>query len=79
MSEFVVRLWERAEAAIEKVGADELGGGILPARSMAKAAVVAVLKELSDEVEQAEEDDNESWPDSDDLAMLADELEEKDV
>lgn len=77
MSDFVVRLWERAEAAIVKAAMDA-GGGDLPARSMAKAATVAVLKELSDEVEKAEEDDA-MWPDSDDLAMLADELEEKDV
>jgi hypothetical protein len=73
MSDFTTRLWERAEATIEAVMATDR-----TARGMAKAATVAVLKELSDEIEKAEEDDV-MWPDSDDLAGLADELDEREV
>lgn len=69
MSNITTRLWERAEAAIE-AATDRT------ARGMAKAATVAVLKELSDEIDQAEADDV-VWPDSDDLAMLADALDEE--
>lgn len=76
MSEIEIRLWERAEAAIEKIVMD-LNNGDWPVRASAKAATVAVLRELSEEVAQAEdEDDGNMWPDSGDLSLIADALEE---
>lgn len=72
MSDLTVRLWERAEAAIRSSFHDESD-----IRECAKAATVAVLRELSDEVEQAEdEDEGNMWPDSGDLSLIADALEE---
>lgn len=68
-----VSLWESAQAAI---GAE--ARGVLDdeeVRRYAKVAVVAVLRQLSDEVEQAEEDETE-WPDSGDLWMIAQKLED---
>lgn len=73
MSDITTRLWERAEAAIEKV---ILCGGLIEARGLAHVATVAVLRQLSDELAGAEEDGID-WPDSDDLALIADDLEEQ--
>lgn len=71
-SDIKTRLWERAEAAIFSIARDYR----LPIRQMTKAATAAVLRELSDEVYVAEEDDNTEWPGSWDLEQLADALEE---
>lgn len=73
MSDITTRLWERAEAAIEKglsVSSDP------NPRHLAKLATVALLRELSTEVAEAEDDDVE-WPDSGDLAILARNLESR--
>lgn len=68
--DITVRLVRRVEVELRQITSDHMA-----VRQMAKAATVAVLRELSDEVEKAEENDNMEWPDSDDLAMLADDLE----
>jgi hypothetical protein len=79
MSDVMIRLWERAEAAISAVAIEEGLARWCPARRMAKVATVAVLRELSSEIALAEEDDNDLWPDSDDLLILAGELEDSDA
>lgn len=68
-------LWESAEEAILAAAVDE--AGVVPCRRFAKAATVAVLRRLAGEIQMAEEDDV-LWPDSDDLLILAGELEESD-
>jgi hypothetical protein len=73
MSDITTRLWERAEAAIEK----GLRATSEPVpRHLAKLAAAALLRELSAEAAAAEDDDVE-WPDSGDLAIIAADLEAK--
>jgi hypothetical protein len=73
----LLSIWESAEAAIGAAA----GKTLTPeqCRQYAKDAAVAILRTLSEQVAEAEEDDNDLWPDSDDLMILAGELEESDV
>lgn len=70
---FVGHLQDSAAAAIRVA---DPSVSLVASRRYGKAATVAVLRGLSDEVAKAETDDNDLWPDSDDLQLLADELEE---
>jgi hypothetical protein len=77
VSDIVTRLWERAEAAIERVALDE-GLALAPVRRMAREATVALLHELDAEIGQANED-GADWPDYGDFGLLADDLEGREV
>lgn len=66
---FTIALWEESERAIRANFHDQAD-----IRECARAAAVALLRRLAEEMTLSEEDD-EMWPDSDDLLLLADELE----
>jgi hypothetical protein len=72
----ILSLWEAAEAAIGAAA----GKAASPeqCRRYAKDATVAILRVLSEQVAEAEEDEV-LWPDSDDLLILAGTLEDSDA
>lgn len=71
--DLVVRLVDAAEEAIGNASFPR--ADLTQARADATAAVIGVLQLLAKEVLAAEEDDNDLWPDSDDLEMIARDVE----
>jgi hypothetical protein len=67
-----VALWESAQAAIGAVAGRHLTEEQV--RAYAKDAVVAVLRTMSEQATEAE-DNGQDWPDSGDLWILAEALE----